>query len=155
MRLTVLCAALLALAVPSSSAPSAVPQLTIEAPPELAGARARLQSFDPSRLRGVMQLLRMSDPGPAIRVVLASDTSDWAHQVPSSIAGFAVGNDNLVVLFPSRSPTYPQDSLEDVLHHEVAHVLISRAANGRPVPRWFDEGLAMAAERTWSLLDEA
>jgi hypothetical protein len=135
--------------------PSPVPQLNIEAPPELVAARARLQSFDPFRLRGVMQLLRMNDPGPAIRVVLASETSDWAHQVPSSIAGFAIADDSLVVLFPSRSPRYPQDSLEDVLHHEVAHVLIARAANGRPVPRWFDEGLAMAAERTWSLEDEA
>jgi hypothetical protein len=113
------------------------------------------QSFDRSRLLGVMQLLRITDPGPAIRVVLASETSDWAHQVPSSTAGFAVAEDNLVVLFPSRSPTYPQDSLEDVLHHEVAHVLIARAADGRPVPRWFNEGLAMALERTWGLQDEA
>src|SRR4029077_5989874 len=78
-----------------------------------------------------------------------------ARQVPRSTAGFAVSEDNLVVLFPSRSPTYPQDSLEDVLHHEVAHVLIARAAGGRPVPRWFHEGLAMAAERTWGLEDEA
>ena len=44
-----------------------VPQLNIEAPPDLAAARARLQSFDPSRLRGVMQLLKIHDPGPAIR----------------------------------------------------------------------------------------
>ncbi len=88
-------------------------------------------------------------------MVLATETSEWARQVPPSTAGFAVGEDNLVVLFPSRSPTYPQDTLEDVLHHEVAHVLIARAAGGRPVPRWFHEGLAMAAERTWSLEDEA
>ena len=78
-----------------------------------------------------MQLLHITDPGPAIRVVLASETSDWARQVPSSTAGFAVAEDNLVVLFPSRSPRYPQDSLEDVLHHEVAHVLIDRAADGQ------------------------
>jgi hypothetical protein len=158
MRFVIFCLTLLVLA-PATPAvaqgPSGVPELHVEAPPELAAARARLQSFDPSRLHGVMQLLRINDPGPAIRVVLASDTSDWARQVPSSIAGFAVADDNLVVLFPSRSPAYPQDSLEDVLHHEVAHLLISRAAHGRPVPRWFDEGLAMAAERTWSLLDEA
>jgi hypothetical protein len=50
---------------------------------------------------------------------------------------------------------YPDDNLEDVLHHEVAHVLITRAAGGHPVPRWFDEGLAMAAERTWGLEDQA
>ena len=100
-----------------------------------------------------MRLLRLDDPGGAIRVVLASDTSDWARQVPPTTAGFAVGEDSLVVLFPSRSLTYPHDTLEDVLHHEVAHVLIARAAGGRPVPRWFHEGLAMTAERTWGFED--
>jgi hypothetical protein len=153
--LAVLFLALFAAAAQPSSGVGPVPRLNIEAPAELAAARARLESFDSARLRGVMQLLRIDDPGPAIRVVLATETSDWARQVPSSTAGFAVGEDNLVVLFPSRSPTYPEDSLEDVLHHEVAHVLIARAAGGKPVPRWFDEGLAMAAERTWSLEDEA
>lgn len=135
-----------------------VPQLNIEAPSsdgQLAAARARLESFDRTRLRGVMQLVGLDDPGPAIRVVLASETSEWARQVPPSTAGFAVADDNLVVLFPSRSPTYPHDSLEDVLHHEVAHVLIARAAGGKPLPRWFQEGLAMAAERTWGLEDQA
>jgi hypothetical protein len=102
-----------------------------------------------------MLLLNVAGPVPSIHVILASDRSTWAGQVPRSIAGFAVPEESLVVLFPSRSPTYPQDTLEDVLHHEVAHVLIARAAGGRPVPRWFDEGLAMAAERTWGLEDEA
>jgi hypothetical protein len=155
MRLIVLCISLLAVAAQLSSGLGSVPRLNIEAPAELSAARARLESFNGSRLGGVMRLLRIDDPGPAIRVVLASETSDWARQVPPSTAGFAVGEDNLVVLFPSRSPTYPQDTLEDVLHHEVAHVLIRRAAGGRPVPRWFHEGLAMAAERTWGLEDEA
>jgi hypothetical protein len=155
MRLIVLCLSLLAAAAQPSSGLRSVPRLTIEAPAELTAARARLESFDRARLGGVMRLLGIDDPGPVIRVVLASDTSDWARQVPPSTAGFAVGEDNLVVLFPSRSPTYPQDTLEDVLHHEVTHVLITRAARGRPVPRWFHEGLAMAAERTWGLEDEA
>ena len=141
-----------------SPGPLPVPQLNIEAPPQdvdLAAARMRLESFDRTRLRGVMRVVGLNDPGPAIRVVLASETSEWARQVPPSTAGFAVGEDSLVVLFPSRSPTYPHDSLEDVLHHEVAHVLITRAAGGKPLPRWFHEGLAMAAERTWGLEDQA
>jgi hypothetical protein len=155
MRSVALCLFLLSGFVQAAPVSLVVPRLDIEAPPELAAARARLESFDPSRLAGVMRLLRIDRPGAAIRVVLASDTSDWARRVPASVAGFAVGEDNIVVLFPSRSPTYPQDSLEDVLHHEVAHVLITRAAGGRPVPRWFHEGLAMAAERTWGLEDQA
>ena len=40
------------------------------------------------------------------------------------------------------------------MRHEVAHVLISRAAAGHSVPRWFNEGLAMAAERGWRFEDQ-
>ena len=58
-----------------------------------------------------------------------------------------------VILFPSRSPRYPHDSLEAVLRHEVAHILIARAADGQAVPRWFNEGLAMVAERAWHFED--
>lgn len=149
---------LISLAVAASQqapGPLLLPQLQIEAPTELAAARTRLESFDQQRLRGVMRLMGLDDPGPAIRVVLAAETSEWARQVSPSTAGFAIGEAGLVVLFPSRSPRYPDDSLEDVLHHEVAHVLITRAAGGHPVPRWFNEGLAMAAERTWGLEDQA
>src|SRR5262249_23970964 len=70
-----------------------------------------------------------------------------ARKTPSWISGFAVPTSDLVVMFPARSPSYPDDSLEDVLRHEVAHVLIWRASDGRSIPRWFNEGLAMAVER--------
>jgi hypothetical protein len=86
-------------------------------------------------------------------VVLASETSDLARQASPWTAGFAVGASGVIVIFPQRSPVYPNNSLEDVLRHEVAHVLISRAAAGRSVPRWFNEGLAMAAERGWRFED--
>lgn len=48
---------------------------------------------------------------------------------------------------PARTGRYPDGSLVALLQHEVAHVLIARAARGGEVPRWFDEGLAMAASR--------
>lgn len=127
------------------------PSLVIESPPELAAARARLEAFDSSPLSSIVRLVGLRSPGPPIRVVLAADDSEWARQVPPFAAGFAVGEAGLVVLFPSRSPVYPHDTLEDVLRHEIAHVLISRAANGQPVPRWFHEGLAVAVERPWDL----
>lgn len=150
--------ALISLAVLASAQPSdgqTVPQLNIEAPQNLAGARARLESFDAARLWGVVELVGLDEAGPAIRVVLASESSEWARQVPPSTAGFAVSGASLVILFPSRSPAYPHDTLEDVLHHEIAHVLTTRAAGGRPLPLWFNEGLAMAAERAWGFEDQA
>ena len=132
-----------------------VPRLTIEAPAELAAARIRLESFDTGRLRGVMQLVGLDAAGDPIRVVLEPEGSPLAHRAPPPIAGFASPDASLIVLFPARSPAYPHDTLEDVLHHEVAHVLIWRAAHGAPLPVWFQEGLAVLAERTWRLEDDA
>jgi hypothetical protein len=134
---------------------SEIPQLTLEAPDDLAAARVRLESFDTNRLRGVMHLVGLDVAGDPIRVILAPEGSPLARQAPPPIAGFASLDENLIVLFPARSPAYPHDTLEDVLHHEIAHVLISRAARGAPVPRWFHEGLAVLAERTWRFEDDA
>ena len=130
------------------------PQLQIEAPPALAAVRTRLESFDPKQLADILALVGLTDAGPAIQVVLATESSAAARQVSPWTAGFALGTSGVVVLFPARSPGYPHNSLEDVLRHEVAHVLIARATDNGPVPRWFNEGLAMAAERDWGLQDQ-
>jgi peptidase MA superfamily protein len=132
-----------------------IPQLQIESPEELAGARARLASFDMGRLRGVIQLVGLTDAGGPIRVVLIPESYPLAKRTPPPTAGYAVPDENLIVLFPARSPRYPHDTLEDVLHHEMAHILMARAAHGAGVPTWFHEGLAVVAERTWGLEDQA
>ncbi|MGH9174268.1 MAG: peptidase MA family metallohydrolase, partial [Vicinamibacterales bacterium] len=145
--------------VPASAAQSsresipAPPQLTITAPPELSAAAARIARYDVTRLGNVMRLVGLTDEGPVIRVVLEPEDSDLGRQTPRWIAGFADSRAGVIVLFPARTPTYPYDSMEELLHHEVAHILIARAAAGAMVPRWFHEGLAMAAERTWRLAD--
>jgi hypothetical protein len=107
----------------------------------------RLEALPSSSFDDVAQFLGTSEPGPAIHVVLSPETSGLARSVSQWISGFALGESSLIVLFPARSPGYPDQTLEDVLRHEVAHVLLWRAAAGRPVPRWFDEGVAMEVER--------
>ncbi|MEW6321210.1 MAG: hypothetical protein AB1635_08975 [Acidobacteriota bacterium] len=141
------------LAAPALAQPP--PALVIEASPDLAAARERLEAFDARPLAIILRLVGLDDPGEPIRVVLAGDESPAARQVSPWTAGFALPDIGLIVLFPSRAPTYPHDTLEDVLRHEVAHVLISRAAGGRPVPRWFHEGLAVAVERPWGMKDRS
>ena len=96
----------------------------------------------------MMDLVGLDMPGESITVVLVSESQDLARATPRYIAGFARSEAGTVVLFPERTVAYPHDSLEDVLLHEIAHVLIARAAGGAPVPRWFHEGVALAAERT-------
>lgn len=139
---------------PSAAAQSS-PALTIMAPDALAAARARLESFNALSLAGIVRTVGLDEPGPAIQVVLAGEDSAAARGAGPWIAGYALGNAGLVVLFPARSPVYPHDTLEDVLRHEVAHVLIARAAGGRDVPRWFHEGLSVAVERPWDFEDRS
>ena len=130
-----------------------LPHLEIEAPPELAAVRMRLQAISPGRFGDIAEFLGIAEAGSAIRVILAPENSELARSVVPWISGFAVAESNLVVMFPARSPGYPDNTLEDVLRHEVAHVLIWRAA-GRPVPRWFNEGLAMEVERERRFQDQ-
>jgi hypothetical protein len=132
------------------------PPLRFSAPPELAPVQKKLESIDPQRFADIAETVGLTSPGTPIRVVLAPETSDVARQVDSWIAGFASPgppDSEMVVLFPARTPSYPNGSLEDVLRHEVAHILIGRASAHRPIPRWFNEGLAMSVERGWRFQD--
>lgn len=120
-------------------------ELQIDAPAVLAAEKSRLESVDRARLDDVVRLVGLKDPGSPIHVELMAESSEQARRVAPWIAGFAQQEN--VVIFPSRSPSYPDRTLDDVLRHEVAHALIWRASAGHPIPRWFNEGLAMAAER--------
>ena len=105
-----------------------------------------------------MDLVGLDAPGPDIRVVLAPESSPLAREMPAWVTGYTDGvttaGGSVVVILAERTPSYPDGGLEEVLAHEVAHVLIRRAAGGRRVPRWFDEGLAMLAARSWRLRDQ-
>jgi hypothetical protein len=94
----------------------------------------------------------MTEPGLPIHVALVTEASDVARSSPPWIAGFTIRD--AVVVFPARSPSYPNDTVEDVLRHELAHATIWRVSRGNPIPRWFNEGLAMAAERERGFQDQ-
>jgi len=130
------------------------PQLIVQAPPSLARAAAQVRAVEPERLLDAMRLVGLTDPGPPIQVLLGPEGSDLA-MVPPWVSGYAFGEEGVIVLLPARAPSYPDSSLEDLLRHEVAHVLVARAAGGRPLPRWFHEGLAMIAGLSWGLDDRS
>ena len=134
---------------------SELPRLTVEAADSLTAVAERVRGFDATRLRGIMRLTGLTDVGLPIRVVLLSKNSIVARNTPPWIAGFADADRDVVVLFPDRIGSYPYGSLEGVLHHEVAHILTARATAGGRIPRWFNEGLASAAESNWGLDDRS
>jgi hypothetical protein len=129
------------------------PTLVIDAPPHLQGTVAQIERLDRTKLAALVRLVGLETPGAPISLVLAGEESALARQTPAWIAGYASGRSDTIVLFPARAPSYPHDSLEALLHHEVAHILIARAAGAAPVPRWFHEGLALATERNWGFND--
>ncbi|HSB35882.1 MAG TPA: hypothetical protein VLH41_03345 [Thermoanaerobaculia bacterium] len=129
-------------------------QLLVETPPGLSPAAARLEESASSRVADVMDLVGLREAGPPIRVLLAPESSPMARSAPAWVSGYTDGVSNVVVLLPERTPSYPDGGLEDVLAHEVAHVLIYRASGGRRIPRWFNEGVAMLASRSWRFRDE-
>ncbi|HSS78906.1 MAG TPA: hypothetical protein VLV54_19455, partial [Thermoanaerobaculia bacterium] len=154
LRGSCLCVALVAMLAMNAPAAAVVPpQLVFAAPPRFEPTVARLRASTPSQLPSIMRLTGLADPGPPIRVVLAPEGSPEAGLVPRWVVGYAFGDQGLIVLLPERVPSYPDSSLEDVLAHETAHVLVARAAAGRPLPRWFQEGMAMIAGRSWGLDD--
>lgn len=139
----------LALAAPAQ-------RLTVEAPASLEPLAGRLRSLDPAKIEGAARLVGL-DPSEAlpIRVVLAGEGSPQALGAPPWVAGYALPAEGLVVLLPARSPSFPDSSIEDLLRHEVAHVLVGRASGQRPLPRWFHEGVAMIAGLAWGVEEQS
>jgi hypothetical protein len=107
-----------------------------------------VRGFSSETLAAVLRLVGLDEPGdsgPPITVVLAPEDSAMARSAPGWVTGFAAGERSVAVLLPARLPRYPDRNLAALYRHEIAHVLIHRAAGGRLLPRWFHEGVAMAA----------
>lgn len=135
------------------AAPS--PQLVVEAPAELAAVAEEVRSIGEGDFSAGLHITGVIGFTKPIRVVLSAENSPLAQEVPAWVSGFARGSEALIVLFPARVHSYPDRNLRTLVHHEVAHVLVAEAARGRPVPRWFNEGVATVAAREWGIEDRA
>lgn len=131
------------------------PDLVIEAPPVLAGDAAQVDRIGGGDFSDSLAITGLMGFGAPIRVILAPRDSEVARSTPAWVAGFADGAARTIVLFPSRVASYPDDSMATLVHHEVTHILVAEAARGRPVPRWFNEGIATVAAREWGIEDRA
>jgi hypothetical protein len=86
-----------------------------------------------------------------VRVVVARTPGEMATLAPPNApypdyaAGVAYPEIGLVLL--TIKPIHPnsQHDLGEVFRHELAHVALEDAVNGRPIPRWFNEGFAVMA----------
>ena len=142
-------ALLFVLALLDSPAPAVAQtfELIVDAPPPLTGIAARVKAIEPSALAQALSRAGLElPPRVTISLVAAADVRD----APSWIAARAFGFDTIVIV-PERVGAYPYDSLESVVLHEVVHLALNVRAGGRPLPRWFHEGVAVSVESGWGI----
>jgi hypothetical protein len=121
--------------------------VVVEAPPSLSSYGKSVRGMDMAALGDALAAAGLELP-PSIRVTLGPDADPAARATPDWIAGMAFG-DRDVVIFPQRVLSYPYDSLESVIRHEVAHLALTARAGGAPLPRWFHEGVATSVDVGW------
>jgi hypothetical protein len=81
-------------------------------------------------------------------------SSGEAGRVPDWAVGFVPAGSDRVVLRGDLVRSYPFEDLLSLFGHELTHVLLgSLPAKSGPLPRWFDEGLAVTESRRWSFRD--
>ena len=133
-----------------------------------AGVRFTFEPVDAPFVEHVLGIVR--EASPHLRATLGVPAADTIHvhiaptqeafltytpgAIPDWGAGYAVPDRRLVVL---RSPriTGTYDGTEELVVHELAHVMLHSALRGVDIPRWLDEGFAMHMAREWGFWDRA
>ena len=148
---TAAAAAALSVAVLALPTPAGAWELAIEAPPSLTAVATRLENLDAEALEQALRRAGLSLP-PVVRVMLVTEDDPRAQRTPPWIVGraFPAGD---VLIFPARVSSYPYDSLESVLRHEIVHLALFDRSRGRPLPRWFHEGVAVSVDAGWTPAD--
>jgi hypothetical protein len=121
--------------------------IVVDAPTSLASFAQRVRGIDAAALAKALESAGLEMPSE-IRVTLVANAEPDARAIPDWIAGLALGERDIVI-FPERVLSYPYDSLESVVRHEVAHLALNARAGGAPLPRWFHEGVATSVDVGW------
>ncbi len=132
--------------------------LVLEGPPASAAAVQSLASEAPRVLSQVEDDLGLR-PERAFRMILvpASGLDDSLlaridQSAPEWAAGYMIPTLRIGAIRIDKASSYPYGTLESVLAHESAHLMLHDALAGR-LPLWFDEAVATAQGRKWSAED--
>lgn len=155
MRVAIPSLSLALLLLPAPVGAVETPEIHVETVPAYYGEAARLRWMSRRPIETTMELVGLEDPGDPIDVLLAPETHPAARRVPGWVSGYALSEQDLVVLLPARLPAYPYESLQTLFLHEITHILVHRASDGDPIPRWFNEGVALLASRGFAIEDRS
>jgi hypothetical protein len=121
----------------------------VEAPPSLEATATRVRAIDRASIESALARAGLPVP-PSVEIQLIPEDDPRARATAPWVVGRAFG-DGLVWIFPQRVTTYPYDSTESVVRHEIVHLAISWQAGSLPIPRWFHEGVAVSVDAGWDL----
>jgi hypothetical protein len=90
----------------------------------------------------------------SVRIYLTPDQAAFRSLQPGTPPQWADGTawptQGLIYLRSPRIRGGTASPLEQVLDHEIAHVLLGQAFGARPVPRWLQEGVAQLVAREYT-----
>ncbi len=93
-------------------------------------------------------------PRERVHLYLAGDRHEFEQLTSGAIPewgiGAAVPARNRIVLIASGGDR-GQQSLRQILAHELSHIVLGQALGTVPAPRWLDEGLAMYISHEWEM----
>jgi hypothetical protein len=112
-----------------------------------------VRSIEPRELARALAHAGLELP-PRVDITLLDANDPGAQRVPPWIVARAFGAET-VIIYPARVGAYPYDSLESVVLHEIVHLSLHVRADGRPLPRWFHEGVAVSVESGWGIGSQA
>jgi len=97
-----------------------------------------------------------SHPQEKIEMWIAPNRSEFRRASGGRIPDWGIGlaaptQRRILVLSPADAPA--RIDLEEIITHEIAHMLLGMTLPGQPLPRWFDEGHAMFQAREWRIAE--
>jgi hypothetical protein len=128
-------------------------QWTIHADPSLSGVAARLSSIDAESFARSLSAAGLAPP-ERVEITLVANDDPRARATPSWVVAQASGV-HAITIYPQRIGSYPYDSLESVVLHELVHLALNARADERSLPRWFHEGVAVSVEAGWGIGSQA
>jgi len=122
----------------------------VESPPGLSRAAQTYLERHLNKLNSVFGI-EMTD---TVRVVIADDQRRFTDLVGTNFpdwgAAAALKERGLIIIRPPEQ--FPGGkSLDELLGHELCHLVIDKASGGRWLPRWFEEGLCQMLSGEWRI----
>jgi len=146
-------------ALPSLAAPVAGPvnlPITINANARYHRVAARIGRICEAQAPRIAAELGLKELRPVeIDVIedVAAFNREHGGQLPEWGIAFAMLEENRIVVDVKRA-TREFNSLDEVVPHELSHILVHQRAPDVNFPIWFLEGLAQWQSREWSMVDQ-